>query len=115
MKPHPTKYVRIILPDAVKLRMTRKGMKTTFVYEETFRSRRLVEATHTILVNITKALMPWCKVTMSKDGKTIRLGGTCDYHTFAGFVTGEFIMWTPMADMKLRDMLLAPVVRAGGG
>lgn len=100
--------MRTVLPNTVRLHVVRKGRKATFVYEETCGNARLVKRT----VDIANACSPAdLGIKYTAQGKILRAEGCVDYSVLANFMTGEFLMWSTIGEMKLRDVLVSSFVR----
>lgn len=98
--------LKTLLPDRAAFRIERlaSGDDRTvrWNYEETFHDRDVVARTVAL---VRERLPDGLKIGTSKDGRTVRMSGVSDYRTVASMITGEFIGWSALADMTLRDLI----------
>ena len=113
------KLVKAVLPDELRFRAVRHGKKMTLHYEEVFRhliSGRGSEASRRKVANLADTLRrhvdPRLKITHSiKRGVVyFRLSGTVETTIIGNMLAGEFLAWTSIADLKLRDLIIAGVL-----
>jgi hypothetical protein len=93
---------KVVLPHTVDLRIARKGDRAKFSYEETFPVKKIVKTTFDLI----KDAIPGVDAKITKSGRGIRLSGTVDYRTLGNMMTGEFLIWSTIGDMTLRDMFI---------
>jgi hypothetical protein len=93
---------KIVLPHTVDLKIVRKGDKAKFSYEETFSVKKVVKSTFDLI----QGAIPGVVAKIVKSGRGIRLSGTVDYRTLGNMMTGEFLIWSTIGDMTLRDMFI---------
>jgi hypothetical protein len=113
------KTVKAILPDELRFHTARRGKKMTIHYEEVFRhlvSGHGSKASRAKVVNLTDTLRrfidPRIRITHSIRRGVVRfhLSGTVDRTVIGNMLVGEFLAWTTMADLKLRDLIVAGVL-----
>lgn len=95
------------LPTGVRLTLVRKGRRAEFSYEEDFGNPTLIKRT----MKMIEPLLPkGINIVILNKGRTFKIHGTTDYSFIAGFIANEFMVWSPVMEMKLRDILLSGIV-----
>src|SRR5277367_878566 len=95
------------LPSGVRLTLVRKGRKAEFSYEEDFSNAAIVKRS----MPLFEPLLPnGVKIMSLNKGRTVRMYGTSDYSFIAGFIANEFMAWSSIMEMKLRDILITGIV-----
>jgi len=92
-----------VLPTGVRFSLTRNEHEATFNYEEDFDDVALVARTVDMIAHV---LPEGLAVELTNEGKTARIHGTCDYSIIAEMIANEFMHWSRIGEMKLRDILL---------
>jgi hypothetical protein len=98
--------MKLVLPDAVRINIVRKGRKAHLVYEEDFSNKTIVKQTSDFAqIKFPKNLK------VSHRGKTIRMETTADYSCVADMICGEFFCWAKIGEMTLREILVMGAIK----
>jgi hypothetical protein len=99
--------IKMHLPDRAAFNIQRlpdgDGRQARWTYIESFADKEVDART----VELVRARLDPedVRVSVSKDGRTVTLKGTTDYRQIASMIVGEFIGWSPIADMNFRDLM----------
>lgn len=108
-----------VLPEGVAFQGARlKDGRYRFTYSESFNDRRLAERTADLLRHAFKALADsGLRVgrRLTRDGGSFTIKGTVTSETLGNMLAGEFIGWSSLGAMRLRDLLAQAVVVGAGG
>ncbi|MDE2022207.1 MAG: hypothetical protein KGI71_04855 [Patescibacteria group bacterium] len=100
------------LPDAVRLKIRRRGRMCEFVYEEDFLKQTKVvkkgvsETVELLVRNLDSRV----RVDLINKGRTIRLSGKVDSETVGDMMFGEFSCWSTASSMSLREVMVLAIV-----
>lgn len=108
------KKVTLKLPSAVTVKFNDLGRgKAKLFYSESFGrdiSKESLKNTFNTIVKVLKSVDPSLKTHLDLKRKTISINGTIPVKTARDFLGSEFISWTSMSKMTLRDLLGAIVI-----
>lgn len=108
-----------VLPEGAAFQATRlKDGRYRFIYSESFRDRALVERTADMLRHAFKALADsGLRIShrLTRGGGSFTIKGAVPPETLGNMLTGEFIGWSTLGAMRLRDLLAQAVVTGAGG
>jgi hypothetical protein len=99
--------MKLVLPNALRFNIIRRGRRATIVYEEDFSSAALVKRTVAALPRV-----PDMVVRIKGGGKTARIVYRADYSQIANMIVGEFFCWSRFAEKTLRELMIESMLYA---
>lgn len=87
-----------------------QGNRVSFEYTEWFSSKRLIIKTYKLVSNIFKAYKSNgldVKIDVDSKAEFITVSGIVPRRVFGDLFTGEFLYWSSIGDIKLKELVVA--------